>query len=55
MSIVFPSVMMTMPTVQVLICFLSMTPQTPTHWALLNAVAAGLPVGFVFSPILLNI
>jgi hypothetical protein len=35
--------------------FSSMAPQTPTHWALLNAVAAGLPVGFVLSPILLNI
>jgi hypothetical protein len=35
--------------------FSSMAPQTPTHWALLNAVAAGLPVGFVLSPILLNV
>jgi hypothetical protein len=44
-----------MEMVQMLMCLISMTPQTPTHWALLNAVAAGLPVGFVFSPILLSI
>lgn len=40
---------------RMLTCLNSMTLQTPTHWALLNAVAAGLPVGFILSPILLNV
>lgn len=29
-------------------------PQTTTHWALLNAIAAGVPVGYVISPVLLR-
>lgn len=29
-----------------------MMPRTPMHWAVLNAVAAGLPVGYLLSPLL---
>jgi hypothetical protein len=31
-----------------------MMPQTPTHWALLNAIAAGVPAGYVLKPLLRN-
>lgn len=32
----------------------SMIPQTSTHWTMLNAIAAGVPLGFVLSPLLLR-
>lgn len=32
----------------------SMIPQTSIHWTMLNAIAAGMPLGFILSPLLLR-